>query len=810
MEEKFDFIDTSKESISDIKEYFFRILAYWKWFLITVPIGIAIAYYVNISAEKLYTLNASILVKEQQNPLFSTGTNIAFNWGGVSDKVESIRRYLRTRTHNEEVVKALQFYVEYLQEGRFRINDVYGNTPFNVVLEPNQYQLINTLIKIDFIDADRFKLSIDFGENQVANLFNYENSGHKSVDITSATFEEEYSLNEPIQLPFLHIALQSLPNLRNATGESYMIRFKTINAVVGIYQQVRAVPIDNTSLLSVYFSGSNKKRIVDYLNKTVEILAENQLREKTNYARQTLNFIDEQFKNTQDSLQLIEDDIGAYKNSQNIYNLSAEGSRIFENTSSLDQAQFDLADRLEYYNNLETYIKTHQNFTNIPAPAMINVEDGSIVSEVSNLTDLTTQKIKLESEVTANHPTLVSLNQEIETAKGVLLENISSVKKIIELQIVNSENRLNIYTSQLQNLPDKEQQLLNYQRKYKMTETNYKYLLQKRYEADIAIAASVSDVTILDKAKDVGQRSSKPRTEFNYILGILFSVIFPLFFIVSKEVLDTRVQTVEGIERLTPIPVLGVVGKNTAENNLSVFLKPKSSVAEAFRALRSNIHFLFDRSKQSENKTIMVTSSVGGEGKTFVSMNMATAFALSGKKTVLVGLDLRKPKIFGDFNLKNDIGVVNYLIGQKTKEEVIQKTQIENLDLITAGPVPPNPSELLMTDATTELIDYLSERYDYIVLDTPPVGLVADALELIKYSDVTLYIVRQNFTQKGMLKMINSKYKRDEVSNISIVLNNFKIKSKYGYGYGYGYGGYGNAYHESEKKPFYKRLLKRK
>ena len=242
---------------------------------------------------------------------------------------------------------------------------------------------------------------------------------------------------------------------------------------------------------------------------------------------------------------------------------------------------------------------------------------------------------------------------------------------------------------------------------------------------------------------------------------------------------------------------------------MAIALKPKSVVAEAFRALRSNIHFLFDRSTINKPKTILITSSVSGEGKTFVSINMATVFALSGKKTVLIGLDLRKPKIFDDFNVTNDVGVVNYLIGQKTKEEIIQKTSIENLDLITAGPVPPNPSELILNDATNELLDYLKKHYDYIILDTPPVGLVADAFELLQFADATLYVVRQNFTHKGMLKMINDKYKKGELSKISVVLNDFKMKSKYGYGYGYGYGN-GQGYYEREKEPFYKRLFKRK
>ena len=205
---------------------------------------------------------------------------------------------------------------------------------------------------------------------------------------------------------------------------------------------------------------------------------------------------------------------------------------------------------------------------------------------------------------------------------------------------------------------------------------------------------------------------------------------------------------------------------------------------------------------------------MSGEGKTFVSINMATVFALSGKKTILVGFDLRKPKIFQDFGLNNDVGVVNYLISEETESTVIQKTTIENLDLITSGPIPPNPSELILSSATDELITSLKEQYEYIIIDTPPIGLVSDSIELLKFVDATIYVVRQNYSQKGMLKLINEKYEKKEVTNISIVLNDFNVKSKYGYeyGYGYGYSGYGKyskGYHEDENLSYLGRLTRR-
>ena len=336
--------------------------------------------------------------------------------------------------------------------------------------------------------------------------------------------------------------------------------------------------------------------------------------------------------------------------------------------------------------------------------------------------------------------------------------------------------------------------------------------MQKRYEADITIAASVSDISTLDPAKDTGQGPILPRKPFNYMVALLLGTIVPLFFIIAKEILDTHVHSSDDIERMTPIPILGIVGKKTTTNNLTVFQKPRSAVAESFRALRSNVHFLFDRKIKDKCKTIIVTSSVSGEGKTFVSINLATVFALGGKKTILVGLDLRKPKMFVDFEIGNDIGVVNYLIGEESKSSIIQKTKVPNLDIITSGPVPPNPSELLLSSATDELISKLKDEYDYVIIDTPPIGIVSDAVELLKFTDSVMYVVRQKYTQKGMLKLINEKFDKGEITNISIVLNDFSVKSKYGYeyGYGYGYDGYGKyarGYHDEYKRSLLKRIL---
>ena len=814
MEEKFKFIESPAEQISNIKDFIYRIISNWKWFVLTVSIAFSIAFYINLSTEKIYGLKATISVNEKQNPLFSSGTNIAFNWGGVSDKVESIRKALTTRSHNEKVVEELNFYIDYLKEGRFRNEDIYGDSPFEIKLQPNQFQLLNTLIKIDFLDEESFELSVDFDTEMNYKLFNYKDEKSQDYNFNNSDFNQTFSIDEYINLPFLKAQIIKINDYDILKGKSFLIKLNSVQSVTGKYQNVRTNGLSGTSLIEVSLTGPNKNRIVDFLNKTIEVLAITELEQKTNYAYNTKAFIDAQFKNTSDSLKLIESNIQDFKQQNSIYNLSAEGSEIFSQTLGHDKMQKELNDRIAYFNNLENYIKTHTNYSKIPAPAIINIEDGSISAMVGKLTQLSIQKEKLTKEVTANHPSLIMNNQELETTRNVLLENLTSLRETTIISLNNSKRRLGIYNSELTKLPNKEQRLLNYQRKYSLTESNYVFLMQKRYEADIAIAASVSDIAVLDSAKDMGQGPILPRKPFNYMVALLLGTIVPLFFIIAKEILDTHIHSADEIERMSPIPILGILGKKTTENNLAVFLKPKSAVAESFRALRSNIQFMFVRNVKTTCKTILVTSSVSGEGKTFVSINMATVFALSGKKTILVGLDLRKPKIFDDFGLDNQIGVVNYLISEASETDIIQQTEIENLDIITSGPIPPNPSELIINTLTDELIASLKEQYEYIIIDTPPIGLVSDSIELLKYVDASIYVVRQNYSQKGMLKLINEKYEKKEVTNISIVLNDFNVKSKYGYeyGYGYGYSGYGKyskGYHHDPPTSFLGKTFKK-
>ena len=791
-------IPNAKDHI-DLRFYILKLISYWKLFSITILTALIVANFLNGYKQKKYTLSTIISIKEENNPLFSTGTNIAFNWGGASDEIESIKVILNSRSHNEKVVKKTSFFVSYLKEGEYRNEDIYGYTPFTVKLQTDKPQLLNKLLKIEIVGKNTFKLSFDFNSDEPDNLINYDTNIISKYSSSEPSFSKEFDIVEVIETPFLNFSLQK--NNLFKIGKIYFISFQDFDDTVGAFKDISVKEItDAASLLSLSMSGPNKNRIVDYLNATVKILGEDKQEQKIQYAINTKKYIDELFAIEKDSLNKIEKEIGIYKDRYNIFDLSLEGSQLYDEILELEKQKKELTEYNNYLKKLKIYILTHNQYVDgIPVPALIKIQDTKIAEGITILIQKSTLRLRLKSMVTESYPGLRVLNTEIATVKNNLIENIVNLKFINDDKINKLKKRLLISNSKLKQLPSREQGLLKYQRNFEISEANYNYLKQKSYEAGTAIAANISDIKIIDKAKDLGEEPNYPNQQFNYLVGLTLGCIIPFFFIIVKELLDNKIHSVEEIQNNYVIPVLGVVGKNTDNHNLAVYTKPKSSVSESFRAIRTNIKFLFKNAEKVESKTLLVTSSVSGEGKTMISINMASVFALSGKKTILIGLDLRKPKIYDDFDLPNDSGVVNHLINQKTLDETIISSKIPNLDIILSGPVPPNPSELLLNDTTDLMIKSLKERYDYIVIDTPPVGIVSDALELFKYADAIIYVVRQDYSEKGMMKMIDDKYKNKEVTNISFVLNDFFVTNNYGYGYGYGYGKYGDGYHENEK-----------
>ena len=809
-----DFSIFEAQSGFDFKGFLLKIGSYWKWFILSLIITFTIAYQVNIRKEKIYSMETLISVKEESNPLFTSNTSLVFNWGGTSDQVQTISTTLQSRSHNELVVDKLQFYINYLAQGKYNLVDAYGAVPFYVDIDKNRGQLAGTLIGIKFLSENEYQIRIPFAGNSVS-IISYSDNSYGNTSVVPGEFVKRFKVGERVSLPFLNWKLQIKDNPGLYKGNEYFVQFNDFDGTVSGYKGINVSSDDKGgSIITLGMVGTNKARMVEYLNATVKMLIKRQLDSKNQFATNTIRFIDSTLVAMEGQLKETTNELKSFKSNKNIYDIEEGGGKFSGQILEFDVKKDEITRKMAYYNSLKAYLKNSVDYSKLPAPSVAGIDDPNVVMNVSKLISLSTQRSEMAYAV-KSEKIFRDFDNQMEAIKKVLMENIATAKTALQYDLALVNNKIDEAENTMRKLPEDQQELIKIKRKYDLSDNIYSTFLQKRSEADIVKAANLSDIHFIDPAKDIGGGLVGPKTSVNYVLALFLGLLIPLLFVFAIFFINNSIQNTEDISKLTQIPLIGVIGLGSDKADLAVYDKPKSALSESFRAVRSSLQFLYKQQKLDGAKTLMITSSVSGEGKTFCSLNIATVFALSEKKTVILGLDLRKPKLFDEFNLTNEVGVVNYLIKQKTVDEIINHTQIPFLDVITSGPIPPNPSEMIMSDGMKELIEELKKKYDYIILDTPPVGLVSDALELSQYCDVTLYIVRQNFTKKDMITLLNNRVKRGELNNTSIILNGFQNKAKYGAGYGYGYGyGYGNTtyangYTDDTPKNIFEKIIRK-
>jgi capsular exopolysaccharide synthesis family protein len=793
----------------DLRGFLVKLLSYWPLFLVSLIIGFSIAYFVNVRKLPVYQMSSLISIKDDQNPFFTTTTSLTFNWGGTTDKVNTAMITLKTRSHNEKVVERLQFYMQYLKQGEYQFENAYAQTPFVVEVDTTKPQVLNKLITIKVKDTATYNLSVSFEEGFYPTQ-NYGTKERGRIEMPTENFERDFRFGQKVVLPFFNgIIHRSERDLQ--AGTPYFIRFQNFDGAVGRFRNITIQPeSQGSSVLNLRLTGHNKAKLVDYLNTTVQVLGEDVLERKNLFATKTIQFIDSTLAIKSGEISEVQDELDAFRSKSSVFDLSSEGQELSSRLRTLDLQKNAIEQQISYYNTLEDYLLNRTDYSDVPAPSVAGINEASIVSGVSRIVTLAEERNRLQYSYREGAPVFADIDRQINAVKAVLFENISSTKSLKNREINEINREISQAEIGIRKLPKEQQQLLGIQRRFDLSNQAYNLFLAKRSEAGLVRAANVSDVIVIDPAKDVGGGQVGPNNQLNYVMAGVFGFFIPFVFVFLVVFFDNKIHTTQDITRLSPIPILGVVGKSRKDESLVVLNKPKSAISESFRSIRSSLQFMYKKRGIEGAKTVLVTSSISGEGKTFCSINIASVFALSDKKTVLLGLDLRKPKIYDDFHIKNEKGIVNYLINDLNLEQITQKTKLDYLDIVTSGPIPPNPSELIIGDKMAELIDELSKIYDYIVIDSPPLALVSDALELVRYADATIYVVRQDYTKKGMLSVINDKYKKGEIKHLSFVLNYYQQKAKYGYGYGYGYGYNYGYYTADEKESLVKRIFKRK
>jgi len=395
-----------------------------------------------------------------------------------------------------------------------------------------------------------------------------------------------------------------------------------------------------------------------------------------------------------------------------------------------------------------------------------------------------------------------NVDQQLEELRSGMKSYISSLRRSYQVTVDELKSKSSSIASGIKQVPEKQRILLDYTRQQQIKQELYVFLLKKKEEMSISRSATVSSLKIIDPAKKEPGPIS-PRRSRVYLMAFVIGLIVPGIRIGAKELFNTRIAGKRDIDRLTNMPILAEIGHSKHDEAVIVKNDSRTVIAEQFRALRTNLQFLM---AGDDRKVIMVTSSMSGEGKSFISINLAATIALAGKKVVLMELDLRKPQISQHLNIKQAQGFSNYVIGQSTLDDIITPTGVtDNFFVISAGPIPPNPSEIILMPKVAQLFNALKEQFDYIVIDTPPVGLVTDAQLLSNYADVVAYVIRQEYTFKEQLKNADSLYQRGRLKNIGLIVNDVKAEKGGNYGYGYGSG-----YFEEDKRSAIKKVFKRK
>ena len=771
----------------DVKEILEKYYQYWCFFIIAIVMSIFIGFLFLRYSPKVYNASTTILVKDENNTSLGSDNIIdGIDLFGKNRNIKNEIGILRSFSLVKQTLKEVDFNISYLIEGKLTSVDIYSRSPFKIVLDSNHLQSLEVKFYVTLISKDEFVIETKVESGQFYNLI--EESYLRSSDVVF-NYEEYHKFDQWIESDYFKFKLEkkdfTLYDEENWNNYAFVIN--DINSLTEKFlKRIKIKEIEkDASILKVSLEGNNTIKIADFLDAFSKNYLQIGLNEKNEIATNTISFINNQLIEIRDSLTNIESVLEKFKTENPKIELSKKEYGAFYQIQKLEEEQAILKLNNKYYISLKDYLIKNDNIENILSPSSMGINDpllNNLILELSRLYsefEITSQNTK------SIHPAVKSLKNQITITKGKILENIENIIISSELSLNDIENRINEFDKLINTLPESERKLVRIQRKYNLNETTYTYLLEKRAEASIAKAGNVADNKIIDKARLSSQDPISPNSRSIYIISIFFGIIIPGIWITAKDLLNDKINSKKDVKKLCDIPILGSITHNNKGTNLVVQNHPKSAISESLRTIRTNIQYL---SSDKEQKVICVSSSISGEGKSFCSMNLSSILASTNNKTVLIGADMRKPKIFDDFELNNDTGLSSYLIGVSTLKEVTQKTNDENLDIIISGPIPPNPAELLEKKIMTDLLIELKKTYKYIIIDTPPIGLVTDGQILMNKSDINLLMVRQGYTTKQMVANINEITQKNNIKNLNIILNDVKsYNSKYGYQYGYGY-----------------------
>lgn len=781
-------LETNEAPLRDsIRQY----TRYWFWFLASLVLAVIIAGIYLHYTTPVYQSQATVIIKEEKNGglgELSAFANLSF-FSKFNNKIENELSIFRSNRIISQVIEKLNLNISYQTEGLIGTTELYTYKPFVV-----QYQ--------SFVDSTKNKPISKLIFNVVSQLEYQVQNESKSINST-------YKFGERVALPFGEITV--LPILDNIDKfESFYQRpisvsHRPIRKLTLNYQNklVVANEISNSNVVKISLSTSVPEKAEDFINELVFQYNKDAISDQNQVAQKTANFIDSRLEIITRELDSVEKGKEEFKSENRLTSIEAEAQLILNNASDFNKRQLDIATQLELANTMIDYMETSSNNDLLPANIGLNAE--GVNQSVSNYNQLILERNNLLKTSTAINPVVVNVTNQIAQVRESILESLKNSSNALKVAMRGLNYQESTLNSKISQVPTKEKIFRGIERQQGIKEQLYVFLLQQREEASISLAVTSPKAKVVDRAYS-SRTPIAPNVPLIYLTALVAGLLVPFLFIYGKSLLDTKIKNRNDIEKkLKNTTLIGEIPKLKKGTEQLIQQNDRSVLAESFRILRTNLQYLFlnKLNNPEASKTIFVTSSIKGEGKTFVAFNLALTIALTGKKVVLVGGDIRNPQLqrYLPASKQNNKGLTEYIVDAKVgvNEIASQSENNAHLDIILSGAIPPNPAELLMKKRVSDFFNEVKKNYDYVIVDTAPSMLVADTLLINKYADVTLYVIRAGYTDKQLLEFTNEAIQDERLTNVAAVINNVSLNN-FGYGNKYGY-----AY--SVEKPSLKQRL---
>ena len=781
-----DFVEIEEAEGVDFKKIFFLIRRQWHWLALFGALGIIGALvYTKLTVPK-YLVKTTILVPENSNglnmnDLFQGAVNMPKN--NIYNQIEIITSYYNI----SQALVNLNWRTDWYMKDMFVWKGIYKQEPFDVKEATNFINPKGIAIYITPTSGDNFTVKVD-GE-----IFLNSTNTH-------VKFEESGVYGRPFLNKYFNFTLlKKVNNFETPDGKYYFV-FNDLNDAILSYQaKLSTILKDKKSdIIECSIVGEEPYREVEFLNELIRVYTEGKMDFQNEAQRRSLDFINTQLTGISDSLNTAGTKFTEFRSKNNIIDLGAEGTLVMNNLTEIESERARAQMQLDYFQDLLKYLNNATDLNQLVAPSVVGIQDASLNALVLKLGELYNRRQVISFSAKENNPTLVMIDKELNQTRNQLNENLRNLIDNASRNINSQKERQNKISVQLNKLPQKEQQMVNIQRQFNLTNEIYTFLLQKRAEANITLASTIPDVQVIDVARPESAEMIGLNPKMILIIGLFLAIGMPVGYLLIINLIDDRIRNQNDLEKMTAIPVLGNIIHSLSKSDLAVHENPKSNVAESFRALRTNLQYMH---KGSVGNVISIHSTNPGEGKSFSSINLASIIAMNSKKVLLIGADLRKPRLHKIFNLPNEKGLSTYLIGIDGLDQIIYPTLVENLSFIPSGPIPPNPAEILGRPEMKIMIDQVRSQFDFIIIDNAPTALVTDGHIVSHLSDLNIFVLRYGISHKNQIELLNQYVDQKTIANMAILVNDIKTNS-FGHSYYkyYQYESYQNTYYSSETK----------